>query len=355
MNYSASQHWDKHILVDSVIPISKNSMLLKKGTHAFPFDILLSNSLSESIECGLGHIRYKLHCQVHVKPRFLLIKSTLQAHKTVTLMRLPSLETQQQSITQTHLINDNGGQLTLNIEKGHIVPGTLLPFTFNFNHSCSVHAVDQIVIKLIERQKYKAPSRQSTRILHHEIALPPKSSNDLILARFNNDPNDNRRELNVVYVVPDKHKLKVHPSTSHPNIKVRHWIQIFLRLLLKDGTVKDLQIEASVMVLLTSLDDYLTLPLYNEEPQSSDSLTSSPTDLFDTATAKAATVPHALSTMSIASIAFSLKSASWLQKVYPVRHCQQSRSLDIYDKYSASHNNNLMSLITAPPPHYENN
>lgn len=352
MNYSASQHWDKHILVDSVIPISKNSMLLKKGTHVFPFDILLSNSLSESIECGLGHIRYKLHCQVHVKPRFLLIKSILQAQKNVTLMRLPCLETQQQSVTQTHLINSNGGQLTLNIEKGHIVPGTLLPISFNFNHSCSVHAVEQIVVKLIERQKYKAPSRQSTRILHHEIALPPKSNNDTIIARFNKDTNDNRREeLNLVYVVPDKHKLKVHPSTSHPNIKVRHWIQIYLRLLLNDGTVKDLQIEASIMVRLTSLDDYLTLPLYNEQPQSSDSPTSSPTDLFDTA--KAATVPHALSTMSITSIASSMKPTSWLKKVYPVRHCQQDGRSNIYDKYSASHNNNLMSIITAPPPNYE--
>ncbi|KAI9271146.1 hypothetical protein EDC94DRAFT_597317 [Helicostylum pulchrum] len=346
----ASQHWDKHILVDSIIPISKNSVLLKKGTHAFPFEILLSNALSESIECGLGHIRYKLLCQVHVKPRFLLIKSVLQSQKQVILVRLPSIENQLQSVTQTHVINDVGGQLTLNIERGQLIPGTLLPISFHFNQRCAVRAIEQLSVKLVERQKYKAPSKQTTRILHHEIALSSNNNNqddDDALSLTKSTSDTGSSEIRIVYVVPDKHTLKVRPSTSHPNIRVRHWIQIHIRLLLNDGTIKDLQMDASISVLLSSMDHYLTLPVYNQEPESSTSAGTNTTTITTTTT----TVSHALSTTSISSITSSIRPNSWLKKIYPIKN-NHNRILD--DKSSHYHNNNnLIMLMTAPPPSYE--
>lgn len=330
--------------MDSIIPISKNSLLLKKGTHAFPFEILLSNALSESIECGLGHIRYKLLCQVHVKPRFLLIKSILRSQKPIVLIRLPSQENNQQCITQTHVINGSGGQLTLNIERGQLIPGIFLPITFTFNQKCAVHAIDQLSVKLVERQKYKAPSMQTTRILHHEIALSP-NTNNLSLTELANDTSS---EIRIVYVVPDKHTLKVRPSTSHPNIRVRHWIQIYTRLLLKDGTIKDLQMDAPIAVLLSSMDDYLTLPVYNQEEPVS---TIIPADPATTATTTATTVSHALSSTSIASsLASSIRPNTWLKKLYPIKN-PNNRILD--DKSSHYTNNNLMLLMTAPPPLYE--
>lgn len=330
-------------------------MLLKKGTHAFPFEILLSNALSESIECGLGHIRYKLLCQVHVKPRFLLIKSVLQSQKQVVLVRLPSLENQLQSVTQTHVINDVGGQLTLNIERGQLIPGTILPISLHFNQRCAVHAIEQLSVKLVERQKYKAPSKQTTRILHHEIALSPNNSNNSqdTLALTKSTSDTGASEIRIVYVVPDKHTLKVRPSTSHPNIRVRHWIQIHTRLLLNDGTIKDLQMDASISVLLSCMDHYLTLPVYNQEPESS---TSADTSVMaaaaaNTTTTATTTVSHALSTTSISSITSSIRPNSWLKKIYPIKN-SHNRILD--DKSSHyNNNNNLMMLMTAPPPSYE--
>lgn len=320
ISFSASQCWDKHILVDSIIPVCKNSVLLKKGTHSFPFEILLSNALSESIECGLGNVRYKLLCQVHVKPRFIFInKSVLQAQRPVVLMRLPTLDSQQQCITQTHVINDHGGQLTLVIEKSHLIPGTFIPISFHFSPSCNIHAVEQIDVKLIERQKYRAPSKQTNRILHHEIALSSSSSSSAAILSDN--------ELRCVYVVPDKHTIQVRASTSHPNIRVRHWIQVYLRLELKDRTIKDLQMDAPISVLLASVDDYLNLPVY---------------------TSKSGNSNNALSTAASTTPSTSSSSSVWLQKLHPIKQ-NNSPSIDIY----SNHNHNLMKLITAPPPLYK--
>lgn len=278
---------------------------------------------------------------MHVKPRFLLIKSILQSQKPVVLLRLPSLENQQQCITQTHVINDTGGQLTLNIERGQLIPGIPLPITFNFNQNCSVHSIDQLSVKLVEHQKYKAPSMQTTRILHHEIALSPTTNTKLSLTKLANDTTSS--EIRIVYVVPDKHTLKVRPSTSHPNIRVRHWIQIYTRLLLKDGTIKDLQMDASISVLLSSMDDYLTLPVYNQEPE--------PLSANASHSTTATTVSHALSSTSIASsFSSSIRPNTWLKKLYPIKNTS-NRILD--DKSSHYNNNNLMMLMTAPPPLYE--
>ena len=246
----------------------------------------------------------------------------MKTEKNITLMRIPNLD--QRTITQTHAINPFGGQLTLNIEKGHLVPGTLLPITFNFNHACSVQAVDQISVKLIERQKYKAPSKSTTRILHHEIGLSQNSHSGL------SNTDNNGKEMHLVYAVPGIQKLKVHSTTSHPNIKVRHWIQIYIRLILQDGTMKELQIEASILVLLSAMDDFLTLPLYDEEQQELPS---------DPVTTTTATVSHALSSTSISSsISSSIINTSWLKSIYPIK--QENNQHD------------LMLLITAPPPLY---
>jgi hypothetical protein len=315
----ASQHWDKHVLVDSVIPVCKN-VFLKKGTHAFPFEILLSNALSESIECGLGSVRYKLLCRVHVQPRFLLIKSLLQTQRPIVLIRLPTLENQQQCITQTHVINDSGGQLNLAIEKSYLVPGIQLPISFYFNQPCTV---EQITVKLVERQKYRASSKQSTRILHHEIVLSPLRC-----------PDQHLDEIRTVYVVPDKHTLKVRASTSHYNIRVRHWIQIYLKLILRDGTTKDLQMDAPISVLLESVDQYLALPVY---------------DIDNVSQEKELNTTKSLSTLTSTFIASSYHPLFWLQKIYPMK---QTNRLDA-NKSLQQRNNSLMKLMTAPPPLYE--
>jgi hypothetical protein len=270
------------------------------------------------------------------------------------------MESQQECVTQTHVINELGGQLTLHIEKAHLIPGTLLPITFNFNHSCLVHAVDHVSVKLVERQKYRAPSKQTTRILHHEIALSPTNNNS---TSFVNN------EMRIVYVLPDKHTLEVRPTTSHPNIRVRHWIQIYIRLLLKDGTTKDLQMYASISVLLSSMDDYLNLPVYHQtevhqqrESISASASTSADTNLISNsrATIRATTVPHALPSTSIASYITSsiIKPSTWLKKINPVKnsiytHHNASTSNAATNTNNSHHCNNLMMLMTAPPPLYE--
>jgi hypothetical protein len=242
-------------------------------------------------------------------------------------MRLPTLESQQQCITQTHVINDGGGQLTLAIEKSHIIPGMHLPISFHFNQSCAVRAVEQIAVKLVERQKYRAPSKQTTRILHHEMVLSPLRH-----------PDKELDEIQTIYVVPDKHTLKVRASTSHCNIRVRHWIQIYLRLLLKDGTARDLQMDAPISVLLESVDQYLVLPVYNKHQDNNNRDLTSSTNTKDDTTKLTSTC-----------LASSYHPSLWLQKIYPMK---QNTRLDT-TKSLQQHNSSLMMLITAPPPLYE--
>ncbi|CAO3652280.1 unnamed protein product [Cunninghamella echinulata] len=275
----ASQHWDKQILVDTVIPICRSSMYLKKGTHVFPFEILLSNSLSESIECGLGHVRYKIICQVNTststwKP-FSSTKG-FKAKQNVILVRLPSQDSPR-CITQTHHINEQE-QLNIVLETAHLTPGHLLPFTLHFSNPDHIQSIHQMTVKLIERQKFRAPSRQTTRILHHEITLQQQQQQQQ--QQQNNEDEQSswiidQNDIRFNYMIPDSQSLQVHPSTTNRMIRVRHWIQLSFTVLLKNGEQKEIWMDTPIHVLLASLDDYLTLPAYQPLPSSSSSSTTS--------------------------------------------------------------------------------
>ncbi|KAF7722034.1 hypothetical protein EC973_003756 [Apophysomyces ossiformis] len=244
----ASQHWDKQILVDSVIPIWRLPIYLKKGSHSIPFEILLSNALSESIECGLGTVRYKLRCRVHLKP-WSIFGAYLKADCPVVLVRLPSADTPR-CITQTHLLDDD--QLDIVIDSAHIAPG--IPLSLSIRFSRPGFSIDQLIVKLIERQKFHAPSKHTTRILHHEITLDSPDPPAIV----------DKEEIRAVYAIPDKQTLLVHPSTTNRNIRVRHWIQVSLQLLLPENAKREILLDAPITVLENSIDDYMTLPVYQQ-------------------------------------------------------------------------------------------
>lgn len=246
----AAEPWDKHVLVDTVIPICHAPILLKKGMHAFPFEILLSNALSESVECGLGHIRYHLVCQVHLKPTWSPFGAQLKATHPVTLVRLPQ-DTVPRCITQTHAIDDTN-ELHIMIDSAHITPGASLDLSFYFVRP--VASVQDVTVKLIERQKFRARSQRVTRILHHEVTLLP-----LRPFCFNNT----HAEQHCLFGIPDKQTLEVHPSTTNPNIRVRHWLQVAIRFILRPGTEpREIVMDCPISVLKNSIEDYITLPAY---------------------------------------------------------------------------------------------
>ncbi|KAI8340885.1 hypothetical protein BC941DRAFT_511184 [Chlamydoabsidia padenii] len=244
----ASKQWDKQVLVDSIIPVCHTPMQLKKGKHTFPFEILLSNTLSESIECGLGHVRYKLICQIHRQSHFKTTKWRVK--QSVILVRLPSQDSPR-CITQTHHVTPYD-QLDIAVEIAHLTPGSSLPISVYFSNPDSVLSLDEITVKLIERQKFRAPSKQSTRILHHEITLFQQHQQQ--------QGNDDWRETRFVFLVPDS--LQVHPTTANRIIRVRHWVQVALTLTLANGETKELWMDTPISVLLSPLDDYHTLPVY---------------------------------------------------------------------------------------------
>lgn len=278
-----ADHWDKHVLVDSVIPICRAPILLKKGVHAFPFEILLSNALSESVECGLGHVRYKLMCQVHVKPAWPLFSSYLKTQRSVMLVRLPQ-DSFPRCISQTHTLGND--EIHVLVETAHITPGT--PFALSFSFSRPPASVEQVCVKLIERQKFRARVKRTTRILHHEIVLVPTSEPRLTRPD----------ELHCVFRVPDKQTLQVHPSTCNPNIRVRHWIQILLHFTALDGSPKEILMDAPISVLKDAIENYITLPAYQ---QASD------------------TTPPSPAVVASSSLAAQARPTSWLTKLNPRR------------------------------------
>ncbi|KAI9315937.1 hypothetical protein BX666DRAFT_1952978 [Dichotomocladium elegans] len=309
----AAQHWDKHIIVDSMIPISRSPIMLKKGIHAFPFEILLSNALSESIECGLGHVRYKLICQLFMKPvgswaSLSPFQSHLSASCPVVLVRLPH-ENVPRCITQTHILDPSlGSELHILVETAHITPGKPLAISFFFSRPpCSV---DRICCKLIERQKFRARAKRSTRILHHEITLTPSK-----------EPEQQEQELRCTYLVPDNSTLRVHPSTSNPNIRVRHWIQISIVFTMRDGVSKEILMDAPVSVLMDTIEDSLTLPAYQTIQNQHHAI-----------------LPHISSPSSAcssySSSSISLSSMTWLKKLNPRR-------------------NSRTAVEITPPPRYQ--
>ncbi|KAI9492496.1 hypothetical protein BDB00DRAFT_828481 [Zychaea mexicana] len=368
----ASHHWDKHVLVDSIIPICRSPVVLKKGVHAFPFEILLSNALSESVECGLGHVRYKLLCQVHIKPAWSPFGSQLKAQRAVVLVRLPQQDSVPRCISQTHTLkthsrsntsdssnnsssrcndicssstnysnsnnSNNNEELHVLVESAHITPGTPLALCFSFSHAPST--INDLSVKLIERQKFRARAKRTTRILHHEITLAP-SDPDLLKHQLRHA--NKTTELRCVFAVPDKETLQVHPSTSNPNIRVRHWIQITLRFTLQDGTPKEILMDAPISVLMDCIDDYITLPVYHQHapptPQPSER------DLSAAAsTSSSSLLPSPQSQQQpVASASAPLlgpqpppvptPSKSWLNRLTPRRSWLSSRTYYYYYYY----------------------
>lgn len=91
--------------------------------------------------------------------------------------------------------------------------------------------------------------------------------------------------------------------------------------------------EASIAVLLSSIDDYITLPVYQQqdglqqisptsaETHSNSSRASSPATITATTTDTTTTsAPHALSSASIASSITSIQpSSNWLKKDIPTQ------------------------------------
>ncbi|ORX58163.1 hypothetical protein DM01DRAFT_1372238 [Hesseltinella vesiculosa] len=232
-------------------------MSLKAGHHAFPFEILLSNTLSESVECGLGHVRYKLACQIHTQSSWHALlprMSQIKAKQTVILVRLPSQDSPR-CISQTHHIQDQH-QLNLVIETAHVTPGAILPLSLHFSHPTAIASLQDVTVKLTERQKFRAPAKQTTRILHHEITLPQQQQSW------------SDQEARFIYQIPDTSSLQVHPTTSNRMIRVRHWIQVSLTLLLTNGDTKEIWMDAPIQVLQAPMDDYHTLPVYQSQDTS---------------------------------------------------------------------------------------
>ncbi|KAI8364719.1 uncharacterized protein BYT42DRAFT_608940 [Radiomyces spectabilis] len=243
------EQYDKHTLVDSVIPIYCAPTVLQKGKTVFPFEILLSNTLSETIECELGRVHYKLQCQVHVKRWF---NKILKTQHPVILVRAPNADAPRSFMHTTFI---QGSPFLTTIETLHLTPGLSLALSFSFARSAVIHS---IVVKLIERQKFRAPSKHTTRLLHHEITLAP--NHNLAAEPCSGSENTFRYS----YKVPNL----VHPSAMHPLIRIRHWVQVTLILNLKDphgqAFQEELMIETPVSVLLRSIDDYITLPEYKQ-------------------------------------------------------------------------------------------
>ncbi|KAI9247154.1 hypothetical protein BDA99DRAFT_576385 [Phascolomyces articulosus] len=375
----ASQHWDKHVLVDSIIPICRSPVLLKKGVHAFPFEILLSNALSESVECGLGHVRYKLLCQVHIKPAWSPFGSQLKQQRPVVLVRLPHQDSLPRCISQTHTLqpSNNDSNTTTNeelhvlVESAHITPGTPLALCFSFSRPPLT--IDHVSVKLIERQKFRARAKRTTRILHHEITLLPSDPPDVFQQQLEHFPSSLSDELRCVFAVPDKETLQVHPSTSNPNIRVRHWIQITLRFILQDGTPKEILMDAPISVLLNSIDDYITLPAYDQHaPSPSLSTTSSVSTIpspihsssLSTSTTQQQQQPSHSTSRIIPQTSVSTPlstiegptptpSKSWLNKLHPRRSWLMGEKKEVpppkYDDVVRNHHHHHYQSYLPPP------
>ena len=187
--------------------------------------------------------------------------SQLKQQRSVVLIRLPQQENVPRCINQTHTLETatpyHNEELHVLIESAHITPGTPLALCFSFSRPPLM--IDHLSVKLIERQKFRARAKKTTRILHHEITLLPNDSDHQ--QQLNSITTTD--ELRCIFEVPDKETLQVHPSTSNPNIRVRHWLQITLRFILQDGTPKEILMDAPISVLLDSIDDYITLPAYD--------------------------------------------------------------------------------------------
>ncbi|KAL0087440.1 hypothetical protein J3Q64DRAFT_1885316 [Phycomyces blakesleeanus] len=282
-----ADHWDKQVLVDSTLQVSCTPQQLGKGTHRFPFEVLLSNALSESIECSYGRISYKLHCQALVRAFPWPCLLPLRTKIPVELVRLPPTEGPN-SVSLTRVLGNNH-TLAVTIETTNLVPGALLPVSLSLQTLLSLTTttttttttssssssslsnnqnkntplvLTSLTVKLIERQRIRAPAHYTTRLHHHQITLTPHSP---FTSPCQIKPSgDQINETRILYRVPSKESLLLHTSSTNRNMRVRHWLQIFMSFVLPDNTLHDIMVDTPVLVLPGTLHDpsSFSLPVY---------------------------------------------------------------------------------------------
>ncbi|KAI9031922.1 hypothetical protein CLU79DRAFT_730706 [Phycomyces nitens] len=255
-----ADHWDKQVLVDSTLQVSCTPQQLAKGTHRFPFEVLLSNALSESIECSYGRISYKLHCEALVRAFPWPCLLPLRTRIPVELVRLPPTEGPN-SVSLTRILDDNHS-LIVTVEATNLVPGALLPVSLSLQTASNTPLVlTSLTVKLIERQRIRAPAHYTTRLHHHQITLTPHSP--FTSPCEIKGSSDQSNETRILYRVPSKESLLLHTSSTNRNMRVRHWLQVFMSFVLPDNTLHDIMIDSPVLVLPGTLHDpSFSLPVY---------------------------------------------------------------------------------------------
>nr|AET35425.1 AlyA [Syzygites megalocarpus] len=289
---------EQNLILQSFLPHSEGT--LRAGLHRWPFQFLVSNQLTETIEDECGKVTYSMIATVH---RSGVTATKLRARREILLLRTPSWSDSAltaNSLPSTSIISERKLDLCdafICIEKSSCSSGTQLPITLCLSPNVKHTFVESVSVVLTEKRVYKIPEYQARRVELHDFklvlstvsslvdptlmpAITPYMSlkeihKALVIRNAHIPLDDVMFQQRLVYSLPNcvhlnhsstyneihiTHSLKIHIELSHPKSKERTHIRLETPI-----TILDCRLKADYNILPTYEEAVLSDPIIDDD------------------------------------------------------------------------------------------
>ncbi|CAG8694230.1 31462_t:CDS:2 [Gigaspora margarita] len=235
--------------------------IVPAGTYTFPFEILLSGNLPETIEADLGHVQYRLFAQAH-RPG-LLPKLTKQID--IEIIRVLSDDVDSEGIVLSKDYEDILNY-DISIPNKSYPLGQTIPIEIKLIPYIKKLKIHGLRIKLLENTVYKAQNEifEISKVVA-TLDIENLVQNNLLQEVNEEDIGNTSYQSNFNFLLPNCNN-KIHYSCNTPLIDIKHVLEFYIIITLpKNDTRTKLRIECNInLVSCLAAGQNFTLPKYEE-------------------------------------------------------------------------------------------
>ncbi|KAG1403149.1 hypothetical protein G6F60_005231 [Rhizopus arrhizus] len=271
--------YEEDLILQSFPEQPKSEGILNPGLHRWPFQFLLSNQLTETIEDVRGKVFYYMIATIH---RVGVATTKLRARRDVLLLRTPDWPNDDNNthslMTSEHHFNI--GDTSINVEKTICSSGTEIPISLSILPKVKHVSIESISVIITEKRVYLLPEFKASRVELSDFKVTLSNATSLF-----DDPTivqpsfkDIQRSLSVknahislnegplhhrlVFLLPNCYHLN--HSTTYSDISIVHTLKINIELSYAGDTRIPIRFETPITILDCRLREDHTLPTYEE-------------------------------------------------------------------------------------------
>ncbi|CAG8496597.1 7563_t:CDS:2 [Cetraspora pellucida] len=239
-----------------------NTNMTPAGIYTFPFEILLSGNLPESIDADLGYVQYRLSAQAH-RPGLL---PKLSKEIDIEVIRVLSDDIDSEGIALSKDYEDILNY-EISIPKKSYPLGQAIPIEIKLIPYIKKLKIHGLTIKLLETTIYSAQN-ENFKLSKVVATLDVENlvhNNLLQYVDDDDDMGDTSYQSNFNFILPNCNN-KVNYSCNTPLINVSHILEFFIIVSLpKNKTKTKLRIECDInLISCLAAGQNFTLPKYEE-------------------------------------------------------------------------------------------